>query len=563
MSDRNEIEITIMMPGEVKRRVPRGITIQELIRQDMPAPKVPVVAAKINNDLVELTARLNEDSKVEFVDMSSEDGMRIYRRSVVFVLIRAAREILPGCRVRIEHSLANGLYGEIFWKRPLTEKDVSNIEARMWKIVEEDVPFEKSRISKEEAIKLFHEDGQDDKVHLLKYRQAPTVNIYKCGWLHDYFYGYMVPSSGYLRYFKLRFYLPGFIIEFPRIEDPTTIPPYVEQGKLAGVYFEAEKWGNILKVANVASLNDVILSKDVGMLIRTAEAFHEKKIARIADMITQDRDRLRVILIAGPSSSGKTTFAQRLMVELRVNGLDPVSISLDDYFVDREKTQRGNDGKLDFESLEAIDIALFNEDLTRLIQGEEIQVPRFNFLEGRREYRGETLRVSRDQPIIIEGIHGLNDRLTQSIPKGRKFKIYVSALTQLNIDDHNRIPTTDVRLIRRIVRDNKFRGHSAANTIQMWPMVRRGEERNIFPFQEEADIMFNSALPYELAVLKTYISPLLEAIGKDMPEYSEAKRLLKFLNYFIAIDADEVPQNSILREFIGGSCFYRDIEKAS
>ncbi|HHY46044.1 MAG TPA: nucleoside kinase [Firmicutes bacterium] len=555
------VKVTVS-PG-ITREVPPGTTILELIRDLGIKAKYPIVLAKVNNELRELTAPITSDCTVEFLDMSHEDGMRVYRRSVVFILVRAAREILPGCRVRIEHSLSNGLYGEIFWQRPLTEKDVMQIEARMRAIVEEDVPFTKERLPKEKAIQIFKEDGQYDKVHLLKYRKAPTVNVYSCGWLRDYFYGYMVPSSGYLKYFKLRFYLPGFIIEFPRTEDPVTIPDYVEQGKLAGIYFEAEKWANILGVADVASFNDIVEAGEAGTLIRVSEAFHERKIAKIADVITQERERLRVVLIAGPSSSGKTTFAQRLMVELRVNGLEPVTISLDDYFVDRETTARGEDGTLDFESLEAIDIELFNEDLSRLIQGEEIDLPTFNFITGRREYTGRKLRVSRDQPIIIEGIHGLNDKLTRSIPKGRKFKIYVSALTQLNIDDHNRIPTTDVRLIRRIVRDNQFRGHDAASTIRMWPSVRRGEERNIFPFQEEADVMFNSALPYELGVLKGYVQPLLEGIGKDQPEYSEAKRLLKFLEYFSDIDSREVPQNSILREFIGGSCFYRHVDKAS
>ncbi|HHV62761.1 MAG TPA: nucleoside kinase [Firmicutes bacterium] len=526
-----------------------------LAREHGGARPSPIVAARVNNELRELTYQLDEDASVEFLDLETEDGMRIYQRSLVSLLVMAAREILAGCRVSVEHSLGNGLYGEIYWERPVTEKDIENIEARMKEIVKRDVPFAKRTIPKEEAVALFERDGQHDKVRLLKYRKAPTVNIYTCDWFSDYSYGYMVPSTGYLRLFRLRFYLPGFILEFPSRSDPTRIPEYVEQGKLASVFFEAERWGQVLNVSDVASLNDIVSQGNIGDIIRVAEAFHEKKIAKIADLITENKDRLRLILIAGPSSSGKTTFAQRLAVQLRVNGLKPVSISLDDYFVDREHTPRDEAGNYDFEALEAIDLKLFNEHLARLIQGEEVELPAFNFLKGKRESSGRRLRIRPDQPIIIEGIHGLNDRLTLSIPKSRKFKIYVSALTQLNIDDHNRIPTTDVRLLRRIVRDSQFRSHNALETIRLWPSVRKGEEKNIFPFQEEADVMFNSALAYELAVLKKYAEPLLEQIDRSVPEYSEAKRLLKFLDYFLEVDPKDVPANSLLREFIGGSCF--------
>lgn len=541
--------------GEEKKRVPKGATLIDIARDHGAPGPSPIVAARVNNELRELTYSLDEDASIEFLDLQTEDGMRIYQRSLVSLLVMAAREILAGCRVSVEHSLGGGLYGEIYWERPITERDIENIEARMREIVGRDVPFAKNTISKEEAIALFEKDGQHDKVRLLEYRKSPTINIYTCDWFSDYSYGYMVPSTGYLKLFRLRFYLPGFILEFPSRSDPTRIPEYAEQGKLASVFFEAERWGQVLNVSDVASLNDIVSQGNIGDIIRVAEAFHEKKIAKIADLITENRDRLRLVLIAGPSSSGKTTFAQRLAVQLRVNGLRPVSISLDDYFVDREHTPRDGAGGYDFEALEAIDLKLFNEHLTRLIQGEEVELPTFNFLKGKREFTGRRLRIRPDQPVIIEGIHGLNDRLTLSIPKSRKFKIYVSALTQLNIDNHNRIPTTDVRLLRRIVRDSQFRSHSALETIRLWPNVRRGEERNIFPFQEEADIMFNSALAYELAVLKKYAEPLLEAIDRSVPEYSEAKRLLKFLDYFLEVDPGDVPANSLLREFIGGSCF--------
>jgi uridine kinase len=349
--------------------------------------------------------------------------------------------------------------------------------------------------------------------------------------------------------------MPGFILRFPTVTSPAAIPKFEEHRKLFRIYYEFEKWGQILEVGDVGALNEQVVGGKGGDLIRIAEALHEKKIAQIADQIAADRDRIRLILIAGPSSSGKTTFAQRLAVQLRVNGLKPISISIDDYFIDRDKTPIGADGLPDFECLEAIDLELFNEQISSLIQGFPVRLPRYDFQKGQRRYRAETLRISEDQPIIIEGIHGLNNRLTSEIPKDHKFKIYISALTQLNIDDHNRIPTTDNRIIRRIVRDNQFRGHDAITTIGLWPMVRRGEERHIFPFQEEADVMFNSALIYELAILKTHAEPLLAGITPDYPEHIEAKRLLKFLSYFEPLTDCEVPLNSIIREFLGRSCF--------
>jgi uridine kinase len=517
------------------------------------------MAAKVDYDLRELTYRLDHDARVEFVDLGSEDGMRIYRRTGILTLVMAAREVLQGCRVMIQHSLSNGLYGEIRWRRPLTEAHVKAIEERMHEIVRADKRIVRKSLAVSDAIELFRADGQMDKVRLLKYRKSDTVNIYQCGWLSDYLYGYMAPSTGYVKTFQLRHYLPGFILEFPRRSNPEELPRYVEQGKLAAVYFEAEKWGKVVGVTDAASLNDVIGAGDVDALIQMVEALHEKKVAQIADVIASNRDRIAVVLIAGPSSSGKTTFAQRLRVQLRVNGLNPVPISLDDYFVDRADTPRDEHGEYDFESIDAIDVPLLNEHMTRMIQGEEVEVPVFDFLAGKRASRSRPIRLERDQMLIIEGIHGLNDKLTRSIPMGRKFKIYASALTHLNIDDHNRIPTTDVRMLRRLVRDNLFRGHSAQETIRMWPKVRAGEERNIFPFQETTDVMFNTALAYELAVLKPYAEELLDAIRPDEPEYVEAKRLRKFLKYILPVEAAVIPPNSIMREFIGGSCFYSEV----
>lgn len=537
--------------------VPKGTSLLELSRQFQPAYSSPIVAAIVDNHIRELSYSLNQDCQVEWLDLSTEDGLRVYRRSLSFVLIKACRDLFPDGCLNIHHSLGNGLYCELRRDYPTDEAVVRRIEAQMREIVAADLPFIKQTLPKQTAIELFEREGQPDKARLLKYREVDTVNVYSLAGLHDYFYGHMVPSTGYLQKFALLFYPPGMILQTPEKENPNKVRPYVEQPKLSKVFREAEQWADILEVTDVGALNDVIAAGKIGELIRIAEALHEKKLAQIADEITAREAQLRLILIAGPSSSGKTTFAQRLSIQLRVNGLRPVSISLDDYFVNRELTPKDENGNYDFEALDAIDIPLFNQQLTKLIQGEEVELPVYNFRTGRREYNGRRIRISSKQPIIIEGIHGLNDRLTEAISRDNKFKIYVSALTQLNIDSHNRIPTTDTRIIRRIVRDHQFRGHSALKTIWQWPSVRRGEERNIFPFQEEADVMFNSSLIYELAVLRKYAEPLLREIEPTVPEFVEARRLLKFLSYFLPVSDEEVPSNSILREFIGGSCFYQ------
>ncbi len=550
----NKDIINISLKGGTVIEVKKGITLEEIKDKVQTEYNALIVAAKINNNLKELSFTVKEDSEIEFIDISTSIGQRIYQRSLSFVFIRAAMELLPECKVSVEHSLSKGLYCEIKYKRPINEDTVEAIEKRMKEIVKEDVKLIKKNISKDEAKKIFSKFNMDAKEKLLKYRDKENINIYSCGWLKNYFYGYMVPSTGYLENFKLKFYLPGIIIQFPTKDQPNEIPEFKEQPKLAAILREAEVWGNILDVGYVANLNELIENDKYPELIRIAEALHEKKIAEIADMITQKEKR--VVLIAGPSSSGKTTFAQRLLIQLKVNGFNPITLSTDDYFVNREFTPRDKEGNYDFESLGAVDVEQFNEDLTKLIQGEEAHIPTFNFLTGTREYKGNKIKIHKDQPIIIEGIHGLNERLTKDVPDDKKFKIYISALTQLNIDNHNRIPTTDTRLVRRIVRDSKYRGHSAITTLKLWKSVRRGEERNIFPFQEAADIMFNSALVYELAVLKKYAEPLLKEIDDKEPGYAEAKRLLKFLSYFKSIDDDtRILQTSILKEFVGGSCF--------
>lgn len=514
------------------------------------------VVARVNNDIMGYQFPLLEDCRVQFLNTNSEDGMRAYRASLVFLFVRAALEVLPGCTVHIKHSLNNGLYGEIDHSQPVIEKDVRAIEERMRELVEEDIPFERRTVPVAEAREIYAKQGFADKIRLLEQYNGGEVTLYNFGWFHDYLSTVLVASTGVLQHFKLRYYLPGFILEYPRRAHPSQIQEYVEQGKLFNVFFKAERWQRNLSIPDVASLNDCIRRGGFGDLVRVSEAYHENQIRDIAQQISKERDRLRIILIAGPSSSGKTTFAQRLSVQLRVEGLWPVAIGLDDYFVDREHTPLDEDGNADFEALEAIDIELFNEHLTKLIQGEEVHIPTFDFVTGTRKWNGKKLQVRPDQPIIIEGIHGLNDKLTASIPKGRKFKIYVSALTNLNLDHHTRISTTDVRMLRRLIRDNQFRGHDAKATIERWPSVRRGEHRHIFPFQEDADVMFNSTLVYELAVLKPLAQELLEEITPADPQYSEARRLLRFLSHFYAVsDWDDIPCNSILQEFIGGSCF--------
>lgn len=547
--------IKINLAGVGTLEVPRGISFLDLLTYDRMHRKSPVVAAYVDNVLMGLQGNLERDCDIEFVDLESEDGMRVYVRSLVMLVVRAASEVLPGCKVRMEHTLGNGVYGEIDYKQFIRNSDIRAIERKMWEIVQADEPIEVRQVEKEKVKRLLQDSKQDEKLELLRFRRHDNVWVHTCCWFHDISYGNMVPSTGYLKVFRLRYYMPGFILEFPRKEDPLVLPEYVEQGKLANIYYESVKWGNVLQVRNLIELNDMLQHDNGGNLIRVAEAFHEKKISAIADNIADNFDLIRIVLIAGPSSSGKTTFAQRLGVQLRIHGINPVPVSLDDYFVDREKTPLDENGEYDFECLEAVDMDLFNDHLIRLVQGEEVEMPKYDFLDGKRKSSGKTLRLGERDLLIIEGIHGLNDRLTSSIPKGRKFKIYISALTQLNLDSHNWIPTTYLRMLRRIVRDYNFRGYSALETIRRWPSIRRGEERHIFPFQESADAMFNSALVYEPAVLKGYAMPLLGMVDPEQREYSMARRLRRFLSYFVPISCSEVPSNSIMREFIGGSCF--------
>lgn len=526
------------------------LKVNEIQKENEPL----IVAVRCNHILKELTQAVVDDCEVSFVTLADSDGVRIYQRSLSFLMIRAAIELFSGIKVRIEHSLSKGLYCEFDYSRRLTHEDFNAIEAKMREYIEKKVPFVKSTESLNDAGEAFKAYQMSSKVDLLKYREKDYIRLYDCAGVKNYFYGYMVPHAGYLKIFKLVKYDEGVVLMHPTIESPLEVPPFVESPKIAEVFSEANKWSKIMNISYVSNLNDMIQSGKYKELIQTAEALHEKKIAFIADEIT--RRNKRVILIAGPSSSGKTTFANRLRIQLRVNGLNPITLSTDNYFVNRDRTPRDEFGNYDFESLLAVDTEQFNSDLSDLLEGKEVQLPTFNFHTGTREYQGNVLKISEDQPIIIEGIHGLNDALTSGIYQREKFKIYVSALTQLNIDEHNRIPTTQTRLLRRIVRDNQFRGHSAKRTIGMWASVRRGEEKNIFPYQEKADEIFNTSLPYEFAILKKHALPLLEGIEELEPEYTEALMLKKFLSYFESIEEDDVvPSTSILKEFIGGSGF--------
>lgn len=547
--------ITLTFPDSIKGEYPKGIKLQEIAKDFQQHFNSDIVGAIVNNELKELWVEINQDCSLQFIDRTTVYGSRFYSRSLAFLFIIAAKEVFEGCRVTVEHSLSRGFYCEVHKENPLTEEDIAKIEEKMRELQKLDIPFEKRKISNAEAIELFTKTQQFDKVNLIKYRKKKYINIYRCHGYYDYFYGYMVPSTGYLKIFELKSNKPGIVLRYPERSEPNVLPEFKEQKKLFCIFREFEKWGKILDLENISHLNDAIQGGRINEVIQVAEGLHEKKIAQIADMIADSRNK-RLVLIAGPSSSGKTTFAQRLSVQLRVNGLKPVAISIDDFFKNRVDTPIGEDGEFDFETIDAIDLVTFNDVIKRLIRGEEVEMPVFNFHTGNREWKGKKLKISNEQVLVVEGIHGLNEMLTQYIPKEQKFKIYISALTHLSIDDHNRIPTSDLRLIRRIVRDYQFRSVDALSTIKRWDSVRRGEEKYIYPFQEEADIMFNSSLVYELAILNQVALPLLEKIDNEVHEYIEAKRIKKFLQYFLEADMNAIPSNSILREFVGNSCFF-------
>ena len=517
----------------------------------------PILLAMVNGRLKELRKSPKDGDVVEFVTMASETGIRAYRRGIILVLMKAIYKVLGANgleKVRIEHTIGDGIYGELDGDVCANEETLCLVKQEMERIVAADVLFDKKTINTEEACKIFHEHRMFAKEKLFGYRRASRTNLYSLGGFEDYFYGYMPYSAGVLKTFDLFPYDQGFILLLPSKEAPDILPEFKERRKFFDVLQEGSKWGRIMGVETVGDINDVLARGGLQDLILVQEAFMEKKIGDIAAQI-KERGNVKFVMIAGPSSSGKTTFSHRLSIQLKTLGMKPHPIAVDDYFVNREDTPKHPDGSYNFECLGAIDIELFNNDMTALLAGEAVELPSFNFKTGKREYKGNIKKLGPDDILVIEGIHGLNDALSYKLPTESKFKIYISALTQLNIDEHNRIPTTDARMLRRIVRDARTRGAAAVDTIRMWPSVRKGEEENIFPFQESADAMFNSALIYELVLLKQFAEPLLFCVPKEAPEYTEAKRLLKFLDYFLGADCENVPKNSIIREFIGGSCF--------
>ena len=536
-----------------------------------------IILGIVNGRLRELNKKIKSDCELSFVTTADRDGRRTYRRSVVLLLQRAIYDVYGSkAKLHVMHSLGEGYYcqfekaeecadsqqekhsldnqgGSENSVQSVTEHDIDLIVCSMHSFVEKDLPITKHSAKTQYAEQLFKEKGLHDKERLLHYRRSSRVNLYELDGVVDYFYGFMAPSTGMLRYFDIVSYESGFVLLFPGTHS-RSVEPLETSNKLFHTLDDSREWSKMLGIGTIGSLNDAIAAGRGQEIMLLQEALMEQKIGNLAAQIASD-DKKKFVMIAGPSSSGKTSFANRLSIQLIAKGRKPHPLSLDDYYVDREFCPKNPDGSFDFECLESIDVKLFNEDMNRLLRGEAVDMPSFNFKTGKREYRGRKLVLGSDDILVIEGIHGLNDRLSQLIPPEHKFKIYISALTQLNIDEHNPLSTTDERLIRRIVRDARTRGTNAMETIAMWPSVRKGERENIFPFQEQADVMFNSALVYELAVLKVYAEPLLFGIERECPEYLEAKRLLKFLDYFLPMPADGIPNNSLLREFVGGSCF--------
>ena len=549
-------EVKVTVYGETIT-VEEGTTLLELAKRYQEKEEHDIVMAYMDTKLCELMKTVTCDCEIRFLTTADEIGFQSYKRSATLLMLKAIDDVMNHSKdfqVRVMYSLGNGYYCEIEGLEDGISQDLLySFKRRMKEIIWDDVPIKKESISTDVAMRRFKEQGMYDKVRLFQYRRVSSCNVYSIDHYEDYHYGYMVPSTGYIKCFDLILYSAGFVLQLPAMENPEELTPFEPKNKLFRVLKESDDWGKMLNFDNVGALNDVIAEDGFGDLMLVQEALQEKKIAEIAERI--ERELKQFILIAGPSSSGKTTFSHRLSIQLRAHGLTPHAIAMDDYFVDRELTPKNLDGSYNFECLEAIDLDQFNNDMKCLLEGKTVEIPRFNFHTGKREYKGDYLTLGSGDVLVIEGIHALNPKSSELLPDDNKFKIYISALTSLNIDLHNRISTTDGRLIRRLVRDARTRGNSARDTISMWASVRRGEEKNIFPYQEEADVMFNSALLFELSVIKQYAEPLLFSIPHEAPEYQEAKRLLKFLDYFMGVSGEDVPKNSILREFIGGSCF--------
>ncbi len=541
----------------VEKQYPKGTTYETIVQEYQQDFDGLIALVAVDGKIRELFKKVSGDCELSFFTLRDAVGYKTYVRSVTMLFMKSVYDLFgQECagKCRVEFTIGHGHYISPKNMIPATAENAAKIKARMQELVDAAIPFMKKSYPIDEAMELFAEQDSVDKVDLFKYRRTSYVNVYEMDGYKDYYYGYMVPNAGYIKWFDVMQYDEGFMLLVPTRKEPKQVAPFKESKKLFNTLKESEEWGRKVGIETVGQLNNQICSGSLSELILVQEAEQERKIGEIAKDIVS-RGNVKFVMIAGPSSSGKTSFSHRISIQLRTLGKTPHPIALDDYFVDREKTPRDENGDYNFECLEAIDIEKFNEDMNRLLAGERVELPTFNFKIGKREYRGNYKQLGPDDILVIEGIHGLNNKTSYTLPEESKYKIYISALTNVNVDEHNRIPTTDGRLLRRMVRDARTRGTQARRTIEMWPSVRRGEEENIFPFQEEADAMFNSVLIYELAVIKQFAEPLLFQIPKDAPEYYEAKRLLKFLDYFLGVTSESLPNNSICREFVGGSCF--------
>lgn len=540
-----------------KREIENGTTYEQIINEYQEQYDNLIALVSVNGKIKELFKTLKKDCTLEFFTLKDSIGYKTYVRSATMLFLKAindlyGKEALQKCRVQF--TVGNGTYIYVKDAVAVNEKSADAIKARMQQLVEAKVPYLKRAYGMDDAMELFEREGMVDKMKLLKYRRSSYVNVYEMDGYFDYYYGYMLPNAGYVKWFDVLAYDEGFMLVLPSQKEPNVLKPYVDRPKLFKTLKESEKWGQEIGIENVGDLNDCICNGSLSDMVLVHEAQQERRIGEIARDIVA-KDHVKFVMIAGPSSSGKTSFSHRLSIQLRTLGKVPHTIGLDDYYKDREFTPRDEDGNYDFECLEAIDVALFNEDMAKLLAGERVELPTFSFKTGKREYNGKFMQLGKDDILVVEGIHGLNPKTSTALPDDSKYKIYISALTSLNVDAHNRIPTTDGRLLRRMVRDARTRNTEARQTMEMWASVRRGEEQYIFPFQEEADSMFNSALIYELAVIKQFAEPLLFGIDKSAAEYYEAKRLLKFLGYFLGVSSEKLPNNSLCREFVGGSCF--------
>ena len=541
----------------ITKQYPEKIPYSEIVKEYEGSTDAPVMLVIVNGRLRELHKHLKADCEIEFVTSKDPIGHKTYCRSASLILLKAIYDVAGQENIDsvvIHYSVGSGYYFTMKGPMALDQEFIDKVKAQMHRIVDENLPIVKRSVSTSEAVALFHKHHMYDKEKLFNYRRSSAVNLYSIGSFEDYFYGFMANHTGYIKTFDLFLYEGGFVLQLPTQNEPDRIPEFKPREKIFRVQKESQEWGDKLDIATVGDLNEKVTRGGIQDILLIQEAMQEAKISEIASEIAAAGNK-KFVMIAGPSSSGKTTFSHRLSIQLAAHGMKPHPIAVDNYFVNRVDSPRDENGNYDYEALNCIDVKQFNEDMEELLAGKRVELPVYNFVKGEREYKGDFLQLGAEDILVIEGIHCLNDDLSYSLPRDKKFKIYISALTQLNIDDHNRVPTTDGRLIRRMVRDARTRGASAQDTIRMWDSVRRGEERNIFPYQEEADAMFNSAFLYELSVLKQYAEPILYSVPRDSAEYNEAKRLLKFLDYFLGVSSEQVPHNSIVREFIGGSCF--------